>query len=434
MAREILNSGVNPNDGSGDSLRLASQKINTNFSELYNALGDGSSLLNSDVNFGNKKIFYSNKFESKDELNSISTSTYEGMLVHVHDEGAIYYAHGDSWHKLLSDNSVNPIANYTSPLSSLAYSGSWADVTDKPSIPTNLRDLNIADGLAGQVLVTDGFGNFSFANGPAISYDDIVDKPTLFSGDYDDLTSKPDLSVYQLTADAFDGDYFSLTGRPTIPGDVSDLEDSQNLLAGFSGDYDDLINTPNLSLYQLVSTAFSGNYNDLTNKPTIPTVPTNVSDFVNDAGYLTSETDSQTLSLDGTDLTISNGNTVDLASIVGDSVGNFTFASSVIDTDDSSAITITPSVVTSSSLTVEDDLTVRGNILNDAVGTPELASDTEILLTATNRVEVTQSPFKMASFTTAERDTLTAENGDTIYNTTTNKFQGYANGTWVDLH
>lgn len=32
---------------------------------------------------------------------------------------------------------------------------------------------------------------------------------------------------------------------------------------------------------------FSGNYNDLTNKPTIPTVPTNVSAFTNDAGYLT---------------------------------------------------------------------------------------------------------------------------------------------------
>ena len=36
---------------------------------------------------------------------------------------------------------------------------------------------------------------------------------------------------------------------------------------------------------------FSGNYNDLTNKPTIPTVPTNVSAFTNDAGYLTSYTE-----------------------------------------------------------------------------------------------------------------------------------------------
>ena len=46
-----------------------------------------------------------------------------------------------------------------------------------------------------------------------------------------------------------------------------------------SGSYNDLINKPTL---------FSGSYNDLTDKPTIPTVPTNVSSFTNDAGYLTS--------------------------------------------------------------------------------------------------------------------------------------------------
>lgn len=36
---------------------------------------------------------------------------------------------------------------------------------------------------------------------------------------------------------------------------------------------------------------FSGSYNDLTDKPTIPTVPTNVSAFTNDAGYLTQHQD-----------------------------------------------------------------------------------------------------------------------------------------------
>ena len=37
----------------------------------------------------------------------------------------------------------------------------------------------------------------------------------------------------------------------------------------------------------LSTVATSGDYNDLTNKPVIPTVPTNVSAFTNDAGYLT---------------------------------------------------------------------------------------------------------------------------------------------------
>ena len=39
--------------------------------------------------------------------------------------------------------------------------------------------------------------------------------------------------------------------------------------------------------YELSTVATSGSYNDLTNKPTIPTVPTNVSAFTNDANYTT---------------------------------------------------------------------------------------------------------------------------------------------------
>lgn len=41
---------------------------------------------------------------------------------------------------------------------------------------------------------------------------------------------------------------------------------------------------------------------------------------------------------------------------------------------------------------------------------------------------------KHVGITTTARNALTAENGMIIYNSTTNKFQGYAGGTWVDLH
>lgn len=44
MSRVAINTGSTANDGTGDSLRIAGGKINTNFAELYNFLGDGTDL------------------------------------------------------------------------------------------------------------------------------------------------------------------------------------------------------------------------------------------------------------------------------------------------------------------------------------------------------------------------------------------------------
>lgn len=46
----------------------------------------------------------------------------------------------------------------------LLFSGDYDDLTNKPSIPADLTDLGIVDGSAGQTLTTDGAGTFSFTN------------------------------------------------------------------------------------------------------------------------------------------------------------------------------------------------------------------------------------------------------------------------------
>jgi hypothetical protein len=358
------------------------------------------------------------------------------------------------------------------------------DTTDNNKI----KELPVGDNLnlAGSGIVNAGSIQ---TDGTLTAYNLVVNGQQLstvaFSGDYADLNGAPT---------GFSGSYNDLVNKPTIPAtsrnltDVQDIEPADgnvlqwNAIAGryeptalnvsfdlgdyTLGDIGNVVVTGDttnkyLKYYSGAWRAASITYGEILSTPTIPTA---LSQLTNDVGFITSETDSQTLSfegteltisggntvdlasllddtdtdaqtlsLDGTDLTISNGNTVDLSSIVGDSVGNFTFASSVIDTDDSSAITITPAVVMSSDLTVENDLIVNGDIVTTSTGTPEVFSETEILLTAADRVSITQSPFRLASFTTAERDELTAQNGDLIYNVTDDKLQGYQNGAWINI-
>jgi hypothetical protein len=44
MTKSPLNLGSIPNDNTGDPLRIAGQKINDNFDEIYSTFGDGTTL------------------------------------------------------------------------------------------------------------------------------------------------------------------------------------------------------------------------------------------------------------------------------------------------------------------------------------------------------------------------------------------------------
>lgn len=112
--------------------------------------------------------------------------------------------------------------------------------------------------------------------------------------------------------------------------------------------------------------------------------------------------------------------------------GNIDTNSALIATNTASITAMQPYATASPTFTgiTTTNLTVTGT------GSITLASGNDLSLTATDRVKITGlTPFKLATMTTTERNALSlAENGDMIYNTTTNKFQGYANGAWADLH
>ena len=82
------------------------------------------------------------------------------------------------------------------------FSGSFPDLNNKPTTiagygitdsPDSILDLSISDGTTGQVLTTDGAGNFSFTNAGSFNgdYNALTNLPSLFSGNYVDLSNKP---------------------------------------------------------------------------------------------------------------------------------------------------------------------------------------------------------------------------------------------------
>jgi len=120
------------------------------------------------------------------------------------------------------------------------------------------------------------------------------------------------------------------------------------------------------------------------------------------------------------------------------SVGNFSFSSSTITTDDSSGISIVPAVTMNSDLTVENDLTVSNNIsavsyTSTGTGIARIDSATTITLSAPDGTIVSNGSLRLANLTTTERNALASQNGDLIYNTTDNKLQGYQNGAWINI-
>lgn len=100
--------------------------------------------------------------------------------------------------------------------------------------------------------------------------------------DYTDLTNKPSVNGVELS-----GNKTTSQLGITIPTKVSELENDRNYVlkttynAGLAAKAD---------TSSLARVATSGSYNDLSGKPTIPTVPSNISSFTNDAGYITQAT------------------------------------------------------------------------------------------------------------------------------------------------
>jgi hypothetical protein len=231
-------------------------------------------------------------------------------------------------------------------LAAVATSGSYNDLSDKPTIPSLTQVEGDISSLDTRVTAVEGDVAALEASAFSGSYTDLTNKPSLFSGSYTDLTDKPTIpsisglatetyvdtavagvvnsapavldTLNELAAALGNDENFATTVAGQI-GDVasdvsaidtrvtaveSDVAALQSATAPDLGDLGDVsITTPSngqvlkyngTGWVNAADSTFSGSYTDLTNKPTIPSAIDDLSDVT-----ITSAANNQFLKFNG---------------------------------------------------------------------------------------------------------------------------------------
>jgi hypothetical protein len=193
-----------------------------------------------------------------------------------------------------------PVARVTG-LATVATSGSYNDLSDKPTVPSltgyatesyvnsavsslvnsapsALDTLNeLATALGNDANFATTMTNALAAKADSASLADVAT-----SGSYDDLSNKPTLGSFTTLTSPASGQFLKYNGTAWVNSAVaySDVTGTPSLATvATSGSYDDLSNKPSLfdgayssltGAPSLATVATSGSYADLSNKPTIP--------------------------------------------------------------------------------------------------------------------------------------------------------------------
>ncbi len=208
-----------------------------------------------------------------------------------------------------ADGASPDITGLYDSLATVAFTGNYNDLDSLPlipEIPTNVSAFHndagyiTKDSIPGNVSAFTNDAGYITANDLpvyqvlSISNDTIfltnggyVILPAGFSGSWNDLSDKPEIPAIPTNVSAFQNDagYITMDSIPEIPT-------VPTVLSAFTNDMGYITAIPD-SLGGIsiesdpIFSAWDKDYNDLINKPDIPTIPTNVSAFQNDAGYIT---------------------------------------------------------------------------------------------------------------------------------------------------
>ena len=170
------------------------------------------------------------------------------------------------------------------------FSGDYNDLTNKPNVENLVSKENMEEYVDNAIENVEINGMYLHTHNNKSALDDITsekinewDNKSDFSGDYNDLTNKPNVptKISQLTNDSnfinsIPSEYVTESelnskGYLTQHQDISGKADKTELHNHNNKSALDTITATRITVWNNKSD-FSGNYNDLTNKPTIPVI------------------------------------------------------------------------------------------------------------------------------------------------------------------
>ena len=187
-----------------------------------------------------------------------------------------------------------PLKANSADLATVATSGSYNDLTDKPIIPTVPTNVSEFTNDAGYLVAADIVGKADKSD--TYTKEEVDDKiDNIIGGEINlqNYYTKSEIDASQAaqdTAIAAKAPQATTYTKTEVNNLVSPKANSADLATvATSGSYNDLTDKPNIPAMQVQSDWNQTGTSEpdyIKNKPTIPTVPTDVSAFTNDAGYL----------------------------------------------------------------------------------------------------------------------------------------------------
>jgi len=319
MARLDINVGANANDGTGDDLRTAMQKINTNFAELYGTTAEANDLvedatpqLGGNLDIQNYIITTSNSNGSititPNGTGSVNLGsiTFEGSKISANDSSRIRIAEGldvtgsvilDGNLKLASGTTVNEFS--TDVTLGGVGAGSDAVIPTQKAIKAYIEAESVS--ASSIKFADDGSTIAEIQVGNTLAVEGAQNVTTSISGDTLTITG-PDLTSYA-TENYVDTEIASITasnikfvgddssGVTLSSGETFKFAGAQNITTAVSGDTL-TITGPNLNSY----IQSGDNVSDLNNNvgyitasssDTLTNKTGNISQWTNNTGYIT---------------------------------------------------------------------------------------------------------------------------------------------------